>query len=288
MRPGLPPIFILSTNLQPEELHSLEESFDSVTWDATEAEIVVGKITRRERALFELRKLKINTDEVRTSSKEPLAKRRKTADSDGRVEHVNASHDGDEARTAGSDLVKVVKLEWLTNSLKKGSALPFGDCLLYQGRRKAQPQPLTDHPPSYSRAQHPHPGTSSSHRPALLHETTSEHDIPLPPVPDFLHTPYSCQRPTPVDTPNADFIEQLKEVRTLRLLEGDQVGVRAYSTSIASLAAYPHAVQSSFGEHPTPLPLPRKTLTCRQRSLGCPAVALRSLKSGSNGKRQVT
>jgi DNA polymerase/3'-5' exonuclease PolX len=55
-----------------------------------------------------------------------------------------------------------------------------------------------------------------------------------------------------VDTPNAEFIEQLKEVRKLRLLQGDQIGVRAYSTSIAALAAYPHAVQSSFGKAPPP------------------------------------
>lgn len=258
----LPPIFILSTNLQPDELHSLEESVESLTWDATEAEVIVGKITRRERAQFELRKLKINTDEIQelASLQQRPSKRRKTTDSGGRAEHVNALEDGDErkAEAAGPGTVKVVKLEWLTNSIQEGVALPYQDYLLYQGRRKAPPRPLPNSPklspkaPSSSRArshaQQARPGSSSSQRPTLLHETTSEHDISLPPVPDFLHTTYSCQRPTPVDTPNADFIEQLKEVRTLRLLQGDQIGVRAYSTSIAALAAYPHAVRSSFGK----------------------------------------
>lgn len=261
MSPKLPPIFILSTNLQSDELHSLEESIESLTWDANEAEVIVGKITRRERALFELRKLNIDTDEIREEEapQEPPSKRRKTTDSDGRPEHVNPREDGDEvkAEAAGPGTVKVVKLEWLTKSLKEGVASPFQDYLLYQGRRKVHSQPSVNSPKlsprtplssqSRSHAHQARPVSSSSHRPALIHETTSEHDKALPPVPDFLHTTYSCQRPTPVDTPDADFIEQLKEVRTLRLLEGDQIGVRAYSTSIAALAAYPYAVQSSFG-----------------------------------------
>lgn len=85
----------------------------------------------------------------------------------------------------------------------------------------------------------------------LLHQTTSEHDE------DFVSSPrampdwvkenkiYSCERATPIHPPNIEFIEQLKKIKMARLLTGDEIGVRAYSTSIASLAAYPYRLQSS-------------------------------------------
>lgn len=83
----------------------------------------------------------------------------------------------------------------------------------------------------------------------LLHETTSEHesithDLPDPPrwVVDGLE--YSCQRVTPLNGPNDAFIDQLKKIRTARDLTNDQIGVRAYSTSIASIAAYPYTITS--------------------------------------------
>jgi DNA polymerase IV len=82
--------------------------------------------------------------------------------------------------------------------------------------------------------------------PHLLHETTSEHERldGLPPIPDFLHTTYSCQRPTTAHSLNDPFIFQLKEIKLSRILTGDEIGVRAYSTAIATLAAYPHKLTS--------------------------------------------
>lgn len=88
-------------------------------------------------------------------------------------------------------------------------------------------------------------------RPHLLHQTTSEHDEdiakPTPPMPDWVlqNKIYSCQRATPLSSPNDSFIAQLKEIKLARLLTNDEIGVRAYSTSIASLAAYPYAIQST-------------------------------------------
>lgn len=286
-----PPLFILSTNLQASELHSLEERTDSLTWDPTEAEIIVGKITRRERALFELRRLKITTNEIRTNDdetgkgtqrsdgEERPPKRQRTVECRGVVEHVNGSYDGVGGDAAGPGIIKVVKLEWLTKSLIEGTPLPLENYLLYQGQRMSGPR-STGNPsrrlPEAASASQTRPACAGFQRPALLHETTSEHDVQLPPVPQFLHTTYSCERPTPVDNPNAEFIEQLKEVRKLRLLQGDQIGVRAYSTSIAALAAYPYAVQSSFGKSPPP-PLTRTPLllTTSQKSRVCQAAALR-------------
>lgn len=86
--------------------------------------------------------------------------------------------------------------------------------------------------------------------PSLVpHSTTDENVIAsLPPIPEGLRFTYSCQRSTFVHPPNEAFIEKLKEVRELRAMTGDRVGVRAYSTAIASLSAYPHKLRSPSGE----------------------------------------
>ena len=85
----------------------------------------------------------------------------------------------------------------------------------------------------------------------LLHQTTSEHDEAissvLPPLPDWVkeNKVYACERATPLNSPNHDFIDELKKIKLARLLTLDEIGVRAYSTSIASLAAYPYRIQST-------------------------------------------
>ncbi|KAL8944636.1 MAG: hypothetical protein Q9216_000333 [Gyalolechia sp. 2 TL-2023] len=90
-----------------------------------------------------------------------------------------------------------------------------------------------------------------SQPPHLLHQTTSEHEEgiskSLPPMPDWVlqNIIYSCQRATPLTSPNDSFIAQLKEIKLARLLTNDEIGVRAYSTSIASMAAYPYVIQSA-------------------------------------------
>ncbi|KAJ8118993.1 hypothetical protein OPT61_g137 [Boeremia exigua] len=79
----------------------------------------------------------------------------------------------------------------------------------------------------------------------LLQQTTSEYegedsDIPQPPRWVTERVKYACQRFTPADGPNEDFLDQMKKIRTARILIDDEIGVRAYSTIIASIAAYPH------------------------------------------------
>jgi DNA polymerase IV len=82
----------------------------------------------------------------------------------------------------------------------------------------------------------------------LLHTTTSENDLgvssDLPEMPEWVKAgiKYACQRLTPKDQPNDSFIALLKKIKLARLLTNDEIGVRAYSTSIAALAAYPHKV----------------------------------------------
>ena len=93
---------------------------------------------------------------------------------------------------------------------------------------------------------------SSQVRPThLLHQTTSEHDeiadAPLPPMPEWVvqNKIYSCERATPLDSPNKGFVAQLKKIKLSRLLTSDEIGVRAYSTSIAALLAYPYQFRSA-------------------------------------------
>jgi DNA polymerase IV len=57
-------------------------------------------------------------------------------------------------------------------------------------------------------------------------------------------TKYACQRLTPANPPNHAFIALLKKIKLARLLTNDEIGVRAYSTSIAALAAYPHKISN--------------------------------------------
>jgi DNA polymerase IV len=87
--------------------------------------------------------------------------------------------------------------------------------------------------------------TFAAHTAHLLQTTTSEYDgidSEFPQPPDWVkkHVKYACQRFTPANGPNEDFLEQLRKIRTARTLIDDEIGVRAYSTIIASIAAYPH------------------------------------------------
>lgn len=93
-------------------------------------------------------------------------------------------------------------------------------------------------------------GQSKSQYAHLLHTTTSEYDSgassDLPEMPEWVKAgvKYACQRLTPKDNPNDPFIALLKKIKLARLLTNDEIGVRAYSTSIASLAAYTYKISS--------------------------------------------
>jgi DNA polymerase IV len=92
----------------------------------------------------------------------------------------------------------------------------------------------------------------SQHQPHahLLQKTTSEDasgvSSDLPEMPEWVKagTKYACQRLTPANPPNEPFIALLKKIKLARLLTNDEIGVRAYSTSIAALAAYPHKISN--------------------------------------------
>ncbi|KAM0558154.1 hypothetical protein ACHAPJ_004838 [Fusarium lateritium] len=270
---NLPRIFLLSAHLKPDELHQLEERIPTLTYDINEAEIVVGKISQPRRAEFELRRAKLEFVPLQQSQTQddgfspsapakdsddgPDPKRRKVTEQPATV----------------TNIVKVVKLAWLSDSWEKKRLLPMDQYLVYQGiktlpqeptpapgspKGSTSPatsileralldqntQPTSSSPHNRHKRRHDTSTTLSQSAPSLVHQTTSEHDIALPMLPDFLKTTYSCQRPTHMNPLNEDFAKILTEVRTIRQLRGDEVGVRAYSTSIAVVSAYPYPLQT--------------------------------------------
>ncbi|KAL1964980.1 hypothetical protein VTN77DRAFT_6180 [Rasamsonia byssochlamydoides] len=319
---GCPPIFVLPTHLSLDELHEVEDSLAKrgapLTYDVSEAKIVLGTIGQRKRAALELRSRGVWTADASTETATgPPSKRRrasKTADvSSSSVIDLSTESEGDEAgarrqrrpsRSPDTDgmtdslspvetetdsdgmvaekHIKVIKLEWLTQCLKEGKLLPLDPYVVYDARvidrpdKKPLPKPTHPRPASDSQniieramedaASQPPPAALSSrfsarrtkhpdekqgqhyHPPTLYRQTTSEHEqtIPLPPAPDWVknHVMYACMRSAPLHPPNEKFINQLVKIRKVRELTLDEIGVRAYSTSIASIAAYPYELQS--------------------------------------------
>ncbi|PYI36992.1 hypothetical protein BP00DRAFT_432059 [Aspergillus indologenus CBS 114.80] len=101
------------------------------------------------------------------------------------------------------------------------------------------------------RQQKAHPRTHPAptiHPPQLHRTTTSEaEDLGnLPPPPSWVtapHNTYACLRSTPLHPPNEPFLNELLTIRHIRELTLDAIGVRAYSTAIASIAAYPYPLR---------------------------------------------
>ncbi|KAJ3499136.1 hypothetical protein NLG97_g558 [Lecanicillium saksenae] len=250
----LPRIYLIQTNLNPEELQELEQAIPTLTYDVNEAEVVLGRVSRRQRAQFELRRLKLETEPTEIG----LKGRNHTGDDTAEQQSSKCQKMGSSDLTDKFDnsLVRVLNLSWFTESIERGELLPMSNYIVYEGRKigrttanlsssQATSRPHsaenilkraaddldgseTSLTPLYKRKgnvriERSHPPGSVIKR-SLIRQTTSEHDISLPPIPDFLHTTYSCQRPTPVNPPNVAFIEELKNIRTLRLLQGDRIG----------------------------------------------------------------
>jgi DNA polymerase IV len=176
------------------------------------------------------------------------------------------------------DTIKVVKLDWYYDSVKAGVLLPTANYLVYEGRIIEKPKeyaprapmiipsrkgkgkeileraradtPPRSQPP-YRKHQYHKSGSPNSQpksqRPQLLHESTSDYEqtADLPPLPPYLRTKYSCERPTPSTCPNEDFISQLNVIKEQRqLVDTDPKGVSylAYSRAIAAIKAYPYTI----------------------------------------------
>lgn len=310
---GQPAIFILPTHLPMEQLHETENKLvrygGILTYDITEASIILGKIGQKKRAALELRSRGVWTEELPTMGsippsttsqpdQQPPAKRRKTkiADSvaNASIDLTNLSteseSEGDGVRSRHDPAKHIVqstkqpenpvvllKLEWLDQSIAAGEALPWHSFVVYRGQKTARPvsatpakstshkvanailqrakadaasQPVPDPSKNFHgrRSREPTDGIGSQRQPPTLYrQTTSEHDevVSLPPQPDWVRDQvlYACMRSTPLHPPNEDFISQLVKIRRIREMTLDEIGVRAYSTSIAAIAAYPYVIQ---------------------------------------------
>ncbi|CAK7241859.1 MAG: hypothetical protein STHCBS139747_003330 [Sporothrix thermara] len=298
----LPSIFLLENRLGEDERRQLKEQIPTLTTDVGKADVFLGKLSTRQRAQFELRRLGVVTVEKRkpgrvaasastapvsSSAEQPAAKRRKLgARPPSPIVISSSSEDEDavEIVTETEHTVKVVRLPWFTESVARGQVLPLADYTVYEGRRvqAVVPTPSTVVRPTTTPSQasrtreilkraqadaaagsQPSQQSSSAvqgaqsrrnnfdggappPRPTLTRTTTSEHDLVerMPPVPEFLLTNYACQRPTPLNGPNDKFVEALKTIRLARQLMGDKIGIRAYSTTIATIAAYPYELST--------------------------------------------
>ncbi|EME45834.1 hypothetical protein DOTSEDRAFT_71509 [Dothistroma septosporum NZE10] len=317
-----------------------------LTYDIKEAEIVLSKVKQKKRCQFDLRGKGLPTrdagaetldtqkvgakrkrdeavnpqahdreaaaiviDDSSTESENEAGPRKKPEKVSGKASrHTQLSTTARSPPTAPSGrIVQVVKIEWFTESRKRGRVLPLSSFLTYTGMcieppaesveapkkklalraatkltassRNAAPTTPTPLNSILQRAQEDAPQAGSRHRfgkrkyhyphtvtpsanPSsweaghgtnakyahLLHETTTEHeegqssDIPEPPEWVKKGVKYACQRVTPKDSPNETFLALLHEIKTARLLINDEIGVRAYSTFIASLRAYPYKI----------------------------------------------
>lgn len=141
--------------------------------------------------------------------------------------------------TSGSEILKRVE---------EDTAASSQDASQRFGRRNFGLNTPSFKPSSWEAGRQPDGRAKYAH---LLQETTTEHEngisSDLPEMPEWVKAgvKYACQRLTPRDNPNRPFIDLLKEIRTARLLTGDEIGVRAYSTSVAAIAAYTDRISVS-------------------------------------------
>lgn len=282
-----PPIYLLSTRLGADEQHDLEARIPTLTYDIKEADMVLTDLSTPQRARFDMRRRGLATEPL-VSSAEPGPGPEGPARKRRRLARERDEESGDVGQKEEEKVVRAVRVEWFTESMNQRKVLPLGKYIVYEGRvagpaevpeaRPQTPEPTVHSPndilaraladggsPSWQSQRSStsprsrfgggryaeRPTTAVHPPPAIPHETTSEHDATPgdTEIPAFLKTTYSCQRPTPIRPPNEEFVELLKKIRKTRTLLGDNVGVRAYSTAIATLAAYPYILASATGEN---------------------------------------
>lgn len=327
-RPGgfalssIPPIFVLPTHLTLDALHQAEETLIQhgarLTYDVSEATLILGKVGQKKRAALELRSRGIWTEEVSalpctpTPEPGPPVKRRRLGDIEtdaaaAKEVYLSTEDESEEDGVRGHQpaaqlerpqlttsvrtvpsasqfqkdkekgVIRVVRLEWLAKCAEAQELLAVDPFMVYCARKVERPATKKDKDTAtsqaildrakqdasfkvpfsttsmYSRSRHrdgvSSGGSSQRQPPKLYRTTTSENEEaePLPPAPEWVrnHVLYACMRSAFLDTPNERFIQQLIKIRTIRELNLDEIGVRAYSTAIAAIAAYPYEIRRS-------------------------------------------
>ncbi|KAK2871893.1 hypothetical protein FQN49_002717 [Arthroderma sp. PD_2] len=269
-----PSIYVLPTHISLEELHAIEEILSRcgapLTYDITEARLAIGKVSHKKRAALELRSKGLWTEDAILSMEvpEPPHKRPRLEDNNNDiiVVKLNWIHESLKARESlpldpfivyrGRKIPKPPNLN--TERTSSGLTSPVGSpaqgvpkSILERAREDAGSSPTPQFTPSSpSRRMRATPSSPSiqRQRPKLYRASTSdfEEELSLPDPPEWVrnNVVYSCCRSTSLYPPNGDFILQLQMIKKIRELTLDEVGVRAYSTSIASIAAYPYKLKA--------------------------------------------
>jgi DNA polymerase IV len=315
-----PPIFVLPTHLQPEELHETEDVLyqagGHLTYDTKQARVFIGRVTQKKRAAFDLRAKGVWSEEAalpqikeEDEALDQVSPRKRTKVSASVVAKSASGLSSPGSDPPGafvwpdlSQHILVLKLAWLEACRASGTLVSYIPYIVYTAKIVSKPdgEPALKTSPTHARyvkastipntaqvtsirrtsrpdnsssileraraeaATLPTPrrrwgdhssstaaGSSQRHSPPKLHRTTtSEMEYldkhPLPPLPDWASgpkAPYACCRSTFLNPPNATFIAQLTKIKETRLLRLDDIGVRAYSTSIASISAYPYRIE---------------------------------------------
>ncbi|KAK6358217.1 hypothetical protein TWF730_007568 [Orbilia blumenaviensis] len=280
---GLPSIYVLPTRLSDAQreiiISNLKSKQFKVTNSPKDAGIFVGDLLGPKRAALELRWLDLETTDATTI---------KTPAKGTRILKVVKMEWYTKAITEGAE----VKIEDFTiyNGIyptKSPFNNPTPDPLTSRKRSLSPPTLAEQQAEERSRiesimrravaaTQQAVPGTRhlrhkghseehTSHRPFKRPKLVSQQSTDsqeeseriasdLPPLPQWVveKQKYSCTRSTPANSPNKDFIEALFKIRLNRLIISDEIGVRAYSTAIASIAAFPYKITHISQVHALP------------------------------------
>lgn len=273
-----PSIFLLPAHLEDAQEYELRDKIKTVTGNIYAAEVVVGNIQYAERAMFELRRLGVSTKITRdaVSDEQSISNetRKQPLYSDSVIQREPKGRE-----------IWVVRLAWIIDSLQNGELMPmdpYALCRAYVpsiqsdacGTEALSQVTIAHHAMSSQSSASPadnsevektkklsgqrdeeavcltHQSRAGSIklRPRFERQSTSDYEAYCAPASVYAQSSYSCQRPTPLSSPNSAFLDELKSIRLLRTLREDKIGIRAYSTSIAAIAAYPSVVETETGE----------------------------------------
>lgn len=175
-----PQVFLLDAHIPTEQLLELEDQIPNLTYDVSEARVVLGKVGTKQRAQFELRKRNLYTldisdesvksnkqDEVESTTVLDHVTPRKRRKADSVSSHTNVIDLESESERESSDLihkpvaddknaedhstvqvqsrsdnvVNVVKLSWFMDSVQANKVLPLDNYLVFEGRVIHKPTP---------------------------------------------------------------------------------------------------------------------------------------------------
>jgi DNA polymerase IV len=160
----------------------------------------------------------------------------------------------DLTRFKDPNYIRVLKLEWLLDTINFNEIQPMGTYTIFEGLTEDESshaaQILNRPPTSGGQKQTPtskDQRESTAKKPNLTSETTSEHEEYISrKQPRWLREGYrfSCQRRTLANGPNDKFLAELRVIKRKRQLDTDEIGVSSYGTAIASIAGYPYRLAS--------------------------------------------